>query len=160
MTDLSTSSARPIVPAFAPIQRAFAPYADLAVRAAAGLFLMPHGAQKRFGAFGGYGLEASGQFFSQQLSQQLGLPASSALLAGLIEFVGGLALTLGLLTRVAAGFIAGLMVVAAFHVHLANGFFWTEGGFEYPLLWAIVALSFVVRGGGRLSVDTLIGREI
>jgi putative oxidoreductase len=156
MTDLTVSSARPIVPAFTPIQRALAPYADLAVRAAAGLFLMPHGAQKLFGAFGGYGLEASGQFFSQQL----GLPASFALLAGLIEFVGGLALAFGLLTRVASGLIAGLMVVAAFHVHLANGFFWTEGGFEYPLLWAIVALSFVVRGGGRLSVDALIGREI
>jgi putative oxidoreductase len=52
------------------------------------------------------------------------------------------------------------MSVAIVCVHLPNGFFWTSGGFEYPLLWGIVALYFVVRGGGRYSVDTAIGREI
>ena len=46
---------------------------------------MPHGAQKLFGMFGGYGVEATGQFFAAKL----GLPASLALLAGLIEFFGG-----------------------------------------------------------------------
>ena len=45
---------------------------------------------------------------------------------------------------------------------LASGgsFFWTEGGWEYPVLWTIIALMFVVRGGGQYSLDRLIGREI
>ena len=106
--------------------------------------------------FGGYGVEATGQFFAGKL----GLPASFALLAGLIEFFGGLALALGLLTRPAAALVFGMMAVAVVQVHLANGFFWTNMGYEYPLMWGILALSFVVRGGGRYSMDAAIGREI
>ena len=111
---------------------------------------MPHGAQKLFGLFGGYGVEAegTGQFFATKL----GLPASLALVAGLIEFFGGLLLALGLFTRPAAALIAGMMAVAVVTVHLPAGFFWTNGGFEYPLFWGLVALSFVLRGGGRYSL--------
>jgi putative oxidoreductase len=53
-----------------------------------------------------------------------------------------------------------MMVVAVVQVHLPNGYFWTDGGFEYPLLWAILALSYVVKGGGWYSLDAKIGREI
>ena len=60
---------------------------------------------------------------------------------------------------VAAGLVAGLMAVAVVQVHLPAGFFWTSGGYEYPLLWGIVALSFAIRGGGRYSVDHYIGKE-
>jgi putative oxidoreductase len=150
------SGAKPLVPAFATIQNAFKPIADVGVRVATGAFLLPHGAQKLFGLFGGYGPEATGQFFASKL----GLPASFGLLAGLIEFFGGLALALGLLTRPAAALVFGLMVIAILTVHLGNGYFWTDGGFEYPLLWAILALSYVVKGGGRYSLDAKIGREI
>ena len=150
------SSNRPLVPALARITDALAPLGEPLVRIAAGLFLLPHGAQKLFGAFGGYGIEATGQFFAAKL----GLPAWFALLAGLIEVLGGAFLALGLLTRPVAALIAGLMAVAVVHVHLGAGFFWTDGGYEYPLLWGLVALSFVLRGGGRYSVDRLIGREI
>ena len=149
-------SAKPLVPAFATIQSKLSPFAEPLVRATTGLFLLPHGAQKLFGAFGGYGVEATGQFFASKL----GLPASFALLAGLIEFVGGLALAFGLLTRVSAALVFGMMAVAVVHVHLANGYFWTDGGYEYPLLWGILALAFVIRGGGRNSLDAAIGREI
>ena len=112
--------------------------------------------QEEYEHLGGYGLEATGQFFVAKL----GLPASFALLAGLIEFGGGLLLAAGLATRAAAALVAGLMAVAIVHVHLGAGFFWTDGGYEYPLLWAIIALSYAIRGGGRYSVDALIGREI
>ncbi len=81
------------------------------------------------------------------------------MLAGLTEFFGGLFLALGLLTRPAALAITVLMAVAVFQVHLANGFFWTGGGYEYPLFWGLVALSFVLRGGGRYSLDARLGRE-
>jgi putative oxidoreductase len=150
------SGAKPLVPVFATIQNTFKPIAEVGVRVATGAFLMPHGAQKLFGLFGGYGPEATGQFFASKL----GLPASFAVLAGSIEFFGGLALALGLLTRPAAALVFGLMAVAVVKVHLANGYFWTDGGFEYPLLWAILALSYVVKGGGKYSLDAKIGREI
>jgi putative oxidoreductase len=155
-TIASPSVTKPLVPAFRPLQDALAPYAEVMVRVAVGLFLMPHGAQKLFGLFGGYGLAGTGQFFETKL----GLPASMALVIGLVEFFGGLALAAGFATRVAAGLIAGMMVVAVLKVHLPNGYFWTDGGFEYPLLWGLLALSYVIRGGGRKSVDALIGWEI
>jgi putative oxidoreductase len=149
------SSAKPVVPVFASLAAAFSPFAEPLLRVTAGLLLVPHGAQKLFGWFGGYGVDATGQFFATKL----GLPASLALVAGLIEFAGGLALAFGLLTRPVAALVAGLMAVAVVHVHLAAGFFWTSGGYEYPLLWGVVALVFVIRGGGRYSLDALIGRE-
>jgi putative oxidoreductase len=155
MSTLSLSSAKPLIPAIAPLTQALSPLAEPLLRATTGLLLVPHGAQKLFGWFGGYGIEATGQFFAAKL----GLPPALALLAGLIEFFGGLALAVGLLTRPAAALVAGMMAVAVFGVHLGNGFFWTSGGFEYPLMWGILALSFVVRGGGRFSLDALIGRE-
>ncbi len=127
----------------------------LIIRLALGATLAVHGAQKLFGAFGGYGLEASSQFFATKL----GLPASLALVAGLIEFFGGLFLAAGFLTRPVAALVTGLMAVAAVTVHLPAGYFWTDGGYEYPLLWGIVALSFVLRGGGRYSLDAAIARE-
>lgn len=149
-------SPNPLIPALRPLTDALSPLAEPMVRVAAGLFLLPHGLQKLFGWFGGYGLEATGQFFAAKL----GLPPSFALLAALIEVGGGLALALGLATRLAAALVTGMMAVAVFQVHLDAGFFWNAGGYEYPLMWGLVALSFVVRGGGRYSLDRAIGREL
>jgi len=156
MSVTSLTPAKPLVPAFASITDALSPFAEPLVRVTAGLLLVPHGAQKLFGWFGGYGIEATGQFFAAKL----GLPASLAMTAGIIEFFGGLLLAAGIATRPVAALVFGLMAVAVVQVHLPAGFFWTNGGYEYPLLWGIVALSFVIRGGGRYSVDGLIAREI
>ena len=156
MSLLSPSPAKPLIPVVGALERALSPFAEPMVRVAAGLMLMPHGAQKLFGWFGGYGVDATGQFFAAKL----GLPASFALLAGLIEVFGGLALAAGFLTRVAAALVFGLMAVAVIFVHLPIGYFWMTGGLEYPLMWGLVALAFVFRGGGRYSLDALIGREI
>ena len=156
MSVTSLTPAKPLVPAFASITDALSPFAEPLVRVTAGLLLVPHGAQKLFGWFGGYGIEATGQFFAAKL----GLPASLAMTAGIIEFFGGLLLAAGIATRPVAALVFGLMAVAVVQVHLPAGFFWTNGGYEYPLLWGIVALSFVIRGGGRYSVDGLIARKI
>ena len=150
------ASSKPVIPAIAPLTAALSPLAEPLVRITTGLLLVPHGAQKLFGWFGGYGLEATGQFFATKLA----LPASLALVSGLIEFFGGLLLAAGLLTRPVAALVAGLMAGAILTVHLPAGYFWTDGGFEYPLMWGLLALAFVLRGGGKYSVDALIGREI
>lgn len=156
MSHSSISMPAPHLPAVGPMTEVLSPFADPLLRATAGLMLVPHGAQKLFGWFGGYGIEATGQFFATKL----GLPPSLALAAGIIEFFGGFALAAGLATRPVAALVAGMMAVATLQVHLGNGFFWTSGGFEYPLMWGLVALSFVLRGGGRYSLDAAIGRHI
>lgn len=163
MTTLTTDSAPEqaggayLVPALGRVYAVTGDVAEAGLRVAAGLFLVPHGMQKLFGSFGGYGLEATGQFFETQLGFANGFLA--ALAAGSVETVGGLLLALGLLTRPVAAAIAALLLVAT-SIHLPAGFFWGEGGWEYPALWAVVVLGFVVRGGGRFSLDRLLGREI
>ncbi len=126
------------------------PFGYPLIRIATGAILMPHGAQKLFGWFGGYGLAGTGQFFETSLGMAPGY--FWALVAGCIEFFGGLALVLGFLTRPAALAIAIFMGVAM-STHIANGFFWPEGGFEYPLLWGLIALGIFLHGGNGYSLD-------
>ena len=144
-----------IIPALGGLYDATSKYAVPLIRVATGLFLMPHGAQKLFGMFGG-NPDAIAGFFSK-----IGMEPAALLVTvvGLIEFFGGLFLALGLLTRPVAAAIFVMLTVAWFKVHLANGFFWSVGGIEYPLLWSIIALAFAVRGGGECSIDGKIGKE-
>ena len=53
-----------------------------------------------------------------------------------------------------------VFLVVAIGFHAANGFYWNELGFEYPLFWALVVLHFMARGGGPYSLDRVIGREV
>jgi putative oxidoreductase len=150
-------STRQFIPALEPLYARLAPFGYPLIRATAGALLVPHGAQKLFGWFGGHGLTGTGQFFVDQLGLEPGI--LFALLVGLAEFAGGLLLALGLLTRPAAAVVLALMAYAAFAVHWGNGFFWAEGGLEYPLMWALLALAILIRGGGRFSIDAVLGRE-
>ena len=126
------------------------------LRVGVGLALMPHGAQKLFGWFGGYGLEGTGQWMAS-IGLQPGL--LMAALAGAAEFFGGLALLLGLLTRPAAALTAFTMLIAVFSVHIGNGFFMANNGYEYAFVLLVAALSLLVSGGGRYSVDGLISAK-
>jgi putative oxidoreductase len=153
MTTLTNDDAS-FVPALGRAHAVAGDLAETALRVAAGLFLVPHGSQKLFGLFGGHGLEGTGQFFETQLGFANGYLA--ALAAGSIEVFAGLLLALGLGTRLAGAAILAFLLVAA-SVHVPAGFFWTEGGWEYPVLWAAVALFFAVKGGGRFALDRLIG---
>lgn len=148
---------RPIIPALAGLESALRPFGVPLIRIAAGLMLMPHGAQKLFGAFGGRGLEATAQGFAK-MGLEPALPL--ALLAGGTELFGGLLLAIGFLTRASAVAVGILMLVAIFQVHWPNGFFATRGGYEFALLWGVVAAGFAMRGGGRYSVDAALGREL
>jgi putative oxidoreductase len=147
---------QPIVPALTPLYDKLSRLSYPLIRAATGLALVPHGAQKLFGWFGGYGLDGTGGFFAQNLGLEPGL--FWAALVGGVEFFGGLLLALGLLTRPAALAVATVMAVAI-TVHLPNGRFWNAGGYEYPLLWGLIALAIAFRGGANLSFDRALGRE-
>ena len=124
--------------------------APLILRVGLGLALIPHGAQKLFGWFGGYGLQGTAQWM-ESIGLQPGL--LMAALAGGAEFFGGLALLLGLLTRPAAALTAFTMLVAIYSVHWSRGFFLSNGGYEYGFVLLIASLSLLVSGGGRFSLD-------
>ena len=126
----------------------------LILRFVVGLTLAAHGAQKLLGWFGGYGLDATGQFM-----ESLGFHPGRrhAALAGLTEAGGGVLLALGLLTPLGAALIASVMLVATITVHLKNGFFASSGGYEYNLVLAAAAVSLAFSGPGALSIDALLG---
>jgi len=127
----------------------------LIARATLGAVMFPHGAQKVFGWFGGYGWTGTMEFFTGTL----GIPAPLAVLAIAAEFLGSPGLLAGLLSRVAAFGIASTMLVASAMVHAGNGFFmnWSGAqageGYEYHLLAIGLALVVMVRGGGAGSLD-------
>ena len=125
----------------------------LALRIFVGIIFAAHGAQKLFGWFGGYGLEGTGQFFGS-----VGLDPGYllALLAGIAEFFGGLALIVGLLVRPAAAALAFSMLIAIFAVHWSKGFFAASGGYEYALALFAASLSLLLSGAGRFSADRAI----
>jgi putative oxidoreductase len=76
-----------------------------------------------------------------------------ALLAGSAEFFGGLALVIGLLVRPAAAVLAVTMLVAIVTVHLSNGFFMSNNGYEFALALMAISLAVLVEGAGKLSLD-------
>jgi putative oxidoreductase len=143
------------IPALGSIYQALERFALPLLRVAMGMILIPHGCQKLFAWFGGRGLDAFAQTFAQ-LGYKPGL--FWAVLVGLTEALGGLLLALGLFTRPAALAIAIFMCNAIYWTS-AKGFFWTQGGSEYSILILVVALVFLIRGGGQCSLDRAIGGE-
>jgi putative oxidoreductase len=123
---------------------------SVTLRVPIGLILAAHGSQKLFGWFGGYGLEGTGQWMA---SVGLNPGFVMALLAGSGEFFGGIALTLGLMTRPAAIVSAITMLVALFWVHWGNGFFLDTHGIEYALALISATMTLIFMGGGRYSLD-------
>lgn len=83
-----------------------------------------------------------------------------AILAGSAEFFGGLALILGLLTRPAALVAAFTMLVAIFSVHISNGLFAADGGYEYALVLMVALIALVIQGGGYLSMDKALSKKL
>lgn len=130
-------------------------WGPLALRIPVGIIFAAHGAQKLFGWFGGYGLEGTGQWMAS-----IGLNPGylMALLAGSAEFFGGLALLIGLLVRPAGAVLAFAMLIAIFSVHIGNGLFMSNNGFEFGLALLAVAVSLMISGAGRASLDAALSR--
>ncbi|WP_127360214.1 DoxX family protein [Actinacidiphila soli] len=122
----------------------------LLVRLVFGLVMAGHGGQILFGLFGAPGLTATGQGFTA-LGYQPG--KLYALIAGLSELLGGLGLALGLLTPLAAAAVIGVMINAMVTVHAQHGLWATQGGLEYPMGIAAVALAIAALGPGKLALD-------
>ena len=126
----------------------------LIIRVVLGALLFAHGTQKLFGWYGGHGLDGTGGFF-EQLGHAPG--RRMAMIAGLSEAGGGGLLILGLLTPLAAAMIIGTMLVAAVSVHAQQGLWNTNGGYELPLLNAVVAAGLAFTGAGNWSIDHAAG---
>ncbi|MHC3472563.1 DoxX family protein [Streptomyces sp. 7R007] len=128
----------------------------LLLRLGAGGVLAAHGAQKLLGWFGGHGIEGTGQFME---SVGYAPGKASATAAGLAEAGGGVLLALGLATPAAGAAAAGAMAGAS-AVHAPNGFFNTEGGYEYAATLGLTAAGLAVAGPGRLSLDHALGHVL
>ena len=130
----------------------------LIIRVMLGIVMFPHGAQKLFGLFGGYGFSGSLGFFTDKMH----IPAFFAFLAIMAEGLGSIGLIIGFLTRVAAFGILCNMIVAIWMVHWPHGFFmnWFGNqkgeGFEYHLMAIAICLALLISGGGKWSVDRAI----
>ena len=124
----------------------------LLIRVLPGVVFTYHGAQKVFGAFGGPGMEG---FAGWLASMNVPMPTVSAWAAGLTEFLGGIALILGLGVRIVGLPLTVTMLVAAFMVH-GKAFSAQNNGMEYPLTLAFIAAGLALTGAGRISLDALI----
>jgi putative oxidoreductase len=130
------------------------------LRITLGLVMLPHGLQKLFGWFGGFGFTATVGFFQSQ-----GIPVSIALLVILAESFGALSLIFGFATKFCAFGIGLTMLGAAIFVR-SNGFFmnWfntqSGEGFEYHLLTIALSLVLLIEGGGTLSQDLVLFEKI
>jgi putative oxidoreductase len=131
--------------------------ARLILRAVVGGYFFGHGTQKLFGWFGGHGPEGTGQFF-----ESLGLRPGKrhALAAGAAESGGGSLVLLGAATPLAASVLIATMLTAIKRVHLPNGPWVSDGGYEYNLVLIAALLALAETGPGSPSVDSALGSNL
>jgi putative oxidoreductase len=124
----------------------------LIIRLVVGILFMGHGAQKLFGWFGGYGPKGTGGWM-----ESIGIKpgVAMAVLAGLMELLGGVFLAAGLFTPVAAVLITLTMLGAIIKVHGKNGVWVTANGYEYPLVLIAIAIGIALIGPGAYSLSSL-----
>jgi putative oxidoreductase len=129
----------------------------LVLRVVIGALFIGHGTQKLFGWYGGYGVEGTGGFM-----ESLGYKPGKryAVLGGLAEAGGGLLLLLGLFTPLAAAAIIGVMINAIFAVHVENGPWAQNNGYEYPMVLAVAAAALALADGGSASIDKMFGLNL
>ena len=152
MVHATLASRRLVFPRLARIYDTLSPYAYDFMRFSTGAVLVPHGIQKIFfKSLHSYALTIG----------HAGLPFPMALAVATFfaESVGALCLAIGLFTRLAALLIWIEMGVIITDFQWKFGYFWTQHGIEYALLWWLLCIAIFFRGGGSLSVDRLLGKE-
>jgi len=159
MLDTSTPL---IVPQLSHLYHSLAPWAEAALRAIVGLALVPHGLRNTFGMFPSTGVRSHNLTeLAQQLDTDGYRPGKFwAPAISITQLAGGPMLALGLFTRPVALVILIFLIVADCERWRVGKYFWNQLGLEYTLMWTIVALYFLVHGGGAISLDhLLIGRQ-
>lgn len=126
------------------------------LRIGLGVVLVAHGSQKLFGLFGGGGIDGTAKVMHGTGFRP---GRTHAVLAGLGEAGSGAALVLGLGTPIAGAGAATTMGVAA-SIHVPNGFFNSDGGFEFPAFLGLTAATFALGGAGRASLDHATGHVL
>jgi putative oxidoreductase len=125
------------------------PLGLLFLRLALGTVMIAHGYQKLFGGMG--------QFMG--MLSHMGIPSWMGYLTVAAEFGGGILIVLGFLTRLAALAILIDMLVAISKVHLHNGLFSKNGGYEFPMVCGAIAFSLIWSGAGPIAIDWLWGSK-
>src|SRR5258707_11625542 len=143
---------RPLIPALRPLYASLEPLSWLLIRCACGLILAVHGWGKI-----SRGAEAMAPTFAKL---GYGYPVALVYLLIFVEFFGGIAIAAGLFTRFIAAAVAIEMAVITFDHYLPNGSTWLNRGYEFTLLWGLVALATWWSGGGPYSLDRKIGVEL
>jgi len=149
---METRNARLLFPGLRSFYDRLEPLSWLLVRCACGLILAVHGWGKIE-----RGAQAMAPAF-MKMGYENAVPLVYFLI--LVEFVGGLAIAVGLFTRFFAAMVTIEMAVIMFAHYLPNGFSWLNRGYEFVLLWGLVAMAIWWRGGGPYSVDRKIGIEL
>lgn len=128
----------------------------LVLRVTVGALIAGHGLQKLKGSFGGPGLEGT-----EQMMAALGMHPvkQQARAVALSETIGGALTALGFLSPLGPAMISGTMATAIKKVHLKNGVWVTNGGFEYNAVLMAAAFALAADGPGKASLDGLLGRR-
>lgn len=119
----------------------------LIIRLVVGLTFVGHGAQKLFGWFGGTGINKTGEWL-----ESIGIKTGAkiwATLAGIFELIGGLLFATGILYWLGAIMIVIVMIDAIFTVHGKNGYWMTNGGYEYNMVLIAVVIGVALIGPGQ-----------
>ena len=122
------------------------PLGFLVLRVVLGVIMLAHGYGKVFG----------GLHKHVEVVASLGMPGWLAYLSAAAEFLGGILLVIGLITRLAAVAVCINMLVAIFKVHLHNGLL-GQGGYQFPLSLAAMAFAIIFTGAGPISLDWVFG---
>jgi putative oxidoreductase len=147
-----------IVPALGAVYQALAPWVEALLRFIVGMAMVPHGLRMCLGYFKGTGIPISSvqgvaATFERKSYRPAWLWAYGVVLT---QFVAAPCVALGLFTRPMALPYFILMVLSAYDHAKYDGYFWNKSGVEYPAMWAVGVLYFLVNGGGPISLDRLL----
>jgi putative oxidoreductase len=148
-----------LIPQLPWLLQTLAPFADVLLRVAVGLALIPHGLRNTFGFFPNTGVRAlSLPALARQLEEGGYRPGKLwAAAISITQLVGGPLLALGLFTRPVAAVVFVFLLVANVERWRVGKYFWNQLGLEYTLMWTIATFWVLVHGGGLYSLDHAFG---
>lgn len=152
------SDAALVVPALGALYAALAPWVEALLRFVIGMAIVPHGLRMCLGYFKGTGIAVSSVQGLVEMFDRKGYRPARLWACGVVltQFVAGPCVALGLFTRPMALPYFLLMALSAYDHAKYDGYFWNKSGVEYPAMWAVGVLYFLVNGGGAISLDRLV----